>query len=118
MSQNLRHLICFAVFAGMGLASSTLSAQGTTRRGDEFRSPTVSPYLDLLRQDSGYLPNYHTFVRPKIETRRQQIGQWQSINQLQRRVSTFQQQGEIRPTGQGGYFNNYLHYYQMGSGRR
>src|SRR5687767_4006629 len=31
--------------------------------------PPVSPYLNLLRRDSGGAPNYHTLVRPQVDQR-------------------------------------------------
>lgn len=111
----------FAMMFVIGVATSSLSAQqqGTTRRDDSLTRPPVSPYLDLLRRDTGALPAYQAFVRPRLDFQQRQSIQSRAIRQLQQQTTANAQSiNRIRPTGQGGYFNNYLHYYQMGSGRR
>ncbi len=72
--------------------------------------PTVSPYLNLFRRDSGPLPNYHLYVRP--------ILQQQSIN-AQTGAAVQQIESTIRqtqttpsgPTGIGSGYRNFSHYY-------
>ena len=99
-----------AVFAGTALAQSPL------------RRPVVSPYLHLLRPQSGVLPNYHAYVEPRIELQRtralqvytEQVFQQQLTRQQEAMYRGFS--GQARPTGgsgAGGYMN-YLHFYSRG----
>jgi hypothetical protein len=59
-----------------------------------YRDPTISPYLNLFREedDSESAPNYFAFVRPQleqIEANRVQQGELQQLSrQLQRRSTT------------------------------
>jgi hypothetical protein len=70
----------------------------------------LSPYLGLLRRDSGPLPNYQQFVRPEIERRRLFQQQGADIRSLQQTTQEFQgrlqqlQEGETPPTGIGSRF--------------
>jgi hypothetical protein len=80
--------------------------------------PTVSPYLNLLRRNTGPLPNYYSLVRPQL----QQL----ETNQRQQVLNT-QQQGELRnldrrlqitespvaSTGARSVFRNYSNFYTM-----
>lgn len=79
--------------------------------------PTVSPYLNLFRNDNNAVPNYHLYVRP-IEQQRAINEQQQAVNRAQ--LQTAQrvgqelkqvQQGSAAPTGIGGGYGNYLHFY-------
>ncbi|MCH8046809.1 MAG: hypothetical protein IID44_24165 [Planctomycetes bacterium] len=89
--------------------------------------PTVSPYIDLLRRRTGELSNYHTFVRPKLRTQaalRQQSNRFGSLQRqfggLQRQFSSLQNT-QAAPTGIGGGFMNFSHFYSTptsGSRRR
>ncbi len=40
--------------------------RGQAQRRYQPNSPTVSPYLNLLRTNLGPLPNYHSLVRPQL----------------------------------------------------
>jgi len=106
---------------------------------DWLRRPTFSPWLELYREDSGVLPNYHQFVRPRQrmqryllerdrQLQRQQIQMRQmqrqqaATEQLQRQMRAPQQQQNYRiPTGTGstfmsyGYFMNHRGYFGAGS---
>jgi hypothetical protein len=80
--------------------------------------PTVSPYLNLLRNTSGGISNYHTLVRPQIQARETMLRQQAQINQVQRQAQRGQPGGvpvrgsqEIRGTGHETAYLNYLHYY-------
>ena len=81
--------------------------------------PTVSPYLNLLRDDSGATANYQTLVRPQMEQidfNRQQERQFDRLDrQFQnfRSESAYPQDGsvEIRETGHTTRFMNLSHYY-------
>jgi hypothetical protein len=83
------------------------------------RQPTVSPYLNLVRDDSGAAANYQTLVRPQMEQidiNRQQEMQFDRLDrQFQdfRSESAYPQQGslDIRETGHITRFMNRSHYY-------
>lgn len=104
-----------AVLAGLVTAVSMSSTQAQPPRYTPSR-PTVSPYLNLLRNDNGTIPNYYSLVRP-------QLNQLDFDNQVRisaksqalavRRLETLsQQQGaSSSPTGTGSVFNNLSHYY-------
>ena len=109
------------VFIACGIGASQVNAQ-TPRDVYRYRlnsqRPPVSPYLDMFRANTGVLPNYYTFVRPQLEQQKQQTQQWQAIRQLQiaptsRNMSAVAPD-QLRATGQGGYFDNHLHYYHRG----
>ena len=83
----------------------------------EPSKPTVSPYLNLFREDNdaGALPNYQSLVRPlqrqhAVNQAQQQILQQQTqvIQQLELNIEGIQQQRAtgalIAPTGQGSWF--------------
>ena len=104
------------------------SAQQPRRSYATYRPsrPTVSPYLDLFRQRTGELDNYHTFVRPKLRTQaalRRQSAQFGSLQRqfggLQSQFSSLQNT-QVAPTGIGGGFMNFSHFYSTpaAAGRR
>lgn len=78
---------------------------------------TLSPYLDLLRVDAGVLPPYHTFVQPRRVVQHQLSQQRQAISLLQTEVARAPHSSSgpfsDRPTGVGGRFQSYLHYYDF-----
>ena len=81
--------------------------------------PTVSPYLNLLREDGNGLPTYHTTVRPALEQRSTNRQQALAIRRVQNQfnaVFAAQQSSRgrrigIRSTGHSTQFMNYSHYY-------
>ncbi len=114
-----------AAFVGMLLTATYVNAQGQARQYPAPR-PTVSPYLNLLRGNAGPVPNYYSLVRPQLQ--QQRINQQQqSINLRQQSLAQANQQGiqsvqqgllEIRqpqasPTGTGGGFMNFSHFYSF-----
>jgi hypothetical protein len=111
-----------------GLTDRSLS---TTRKGgakpfaNVQRRPTLSPYLNLLRNDGddlGGLPNYHTFVRPMLQqqrtnrsTSRQIQGLSQEVQAVNRQLAYQSSESSVlRPTGHQTVFMNFSHYYPMG----
>jgi hypothetical protein len=83
--------------------------------------------LNLLRRDSGRLPNYYSLVRPQQRQESVSRQQQQQLNRQAARVSGLSnqfleaEQGAIRPTGSASMFMNYSHFYRapsQGSGRR
>lgn len=86
-------------------------------------SPTLSPYLGLLREESGVLPNYYQFVRPQQQIQQSlsaQAGaierQRQELGQIERRLGNSLSQQDRRRngsaiTGSGSGFLRYSHFY-------
>lgn len=84
-----------------------------------YNRPTVSPYLNLLRTDTGAIfPNYHTLVRPRLEERRALAEQSARIQNMSRRLNQVQREvergrgpnGELI-TGHPTRFGNYSHFF-------
>ncbi|EGJ32847.1 hypothetical protein LYNGBM3L_75450 [Moorena producens 3L] len=102
--KNLIFILFSIVFT---LLASTASAQQNSSQY-EPSTPTVSPYLNLLRRDNqGGLPNYYTFVRPAQQQQRtlRQINsrfnrQSSTLAQLQNSIVEF----SAPPTGSGSGF--------------
>ena len=86
-----------------------------------YNRPTVSPYLNLSRTNSGsFLPNYHALVRPELQRREQAARQTAHIARNARQLQ--QVQRDLRQTqdrqrrmglvtGHPTRFMSYLHYY-------
>ncbi|REK22875.1 MAG: hypothetical protein DWQ42_16325 [Planctomycetota bacterium] len=67
--------------------------------GNQFvRTPSVSPYLNLLRSGAGPGLNFQTLVRPQVELQNETQRQYQQFQQQQRQQRQFdlQQQGELQ----------------------
>jgi hypothetical protein len=104
--------IGFVIFAARSAEAQAPFSNTTASR------PTVSPYLNLLNQNTSGTSNYYTLVRPQIQAREEILRQQAQINQIQRQVQRGQPGGvpvrgsqEIRGTGHETAFMNYLHYY-------
>jgi hypothetical protein len=100
----------------------TLPARGQDYRSRYYRPPrpAISPWFDLGRLDPGPLGPYHSYIRPKQELYRnlQQQGaalqqQHAALSSMGKTISNWQRVGSVRPTGTGGVFMNYSHYYQL-----
>lgn len=91
----------FCVWVGV-----TCSAQV---RRYQPRTPTVSPYNNLVGVNNSALPNYYAFVRPKLLQRAFNL-QEQALRQQQagslRRLQNDVQRGlqPVAPTGTGSWF--------------
>ena len=91
-----------------GAEARPLSQQTTRPTAKPFntivQSPTVSPYLNLYREEQAEgVPNYFSFVRPQqrqIQAMRSQAGQ---LQQIERRVQQATYTAPAQPTaGQEG----------------
>ena len=104
------------VVALVWVGGSVVNSKLPVRVAQSPYSQTLSPYLDLLRNDNSVLSPYHSFVRPRQQLR-QSISQ-QAVTLRQLRQSINQPVGPMPspqrlPTGRGGSFNNHLHYYNF-----
>jgi len=113
--RRLSVLFLFAV-----AMSAARSAEAQQRWPYQPARPTISPYMNLYRADPGPIDNYNMYVRPQRELqntlsrqqatlRRQDAG----LRSLRQEVSLFGLRRSVRPTGIGGAFMNYSHYYPM-----
>ncbi len=98
---------CLAACVVVLLCSSASVGQQVRRYTP--RTPTLSPYLDLLRNNTGTLPNYYTFVRPRQQQRafNTESRAWQRRQtiDLERVTGEFQKNRRaIAPTGTGSWF--------------
>lgn len=90
MARSGRFTLFFTVSI-MSFALWAVDSAHAQRRSYRPRRPTVSPYLDLLREPTGVLPNYYELVRPKLqiqETFRQQQARITGLQQRLRRVQS------------------------------
>ena len=110
-----RHAIVAVLFlGGADRAYAQVNSHAGTAPTNHPYQQTLSPYLDLLRSDSSTLSPYHSFVRPRQQVRQRLQYQSSQIQRFEREAySTPSRSVSPRlPTGRGGSFNNYLHYYQ------
>jgi len=105
-----------AIFVGLAVAfflASEADAQQVQRPNNQrymggpqwMRRPTLSPWLDLYREDGGVVDPYNEFVRPQfrmqrylLEQDRQTHQQQQQLRQLQPQLRQMQQQQQRQQT--------------------
>lgn len=106
------------VAASAGLAG----AQDNPGRYVPPAGPPLSPYLDLFRARTSVVDNYHAFVRPRFQLRGRLQEQAGQIDTLQRDVQELRRpqvpSSGAAPTGIGGGFMNFSHYYTLPGRRR
>jgi hypothetical protein len=107
------------VLAFLAVPASAQTNQRPPRQSSRYTpsKPTVSPYMNLFRNDTDNVPNYQTLVRPQIQQQavNQQVArnldrQQVAVQSLQQEV-LHQRQPSIRSTGTGATTNNYSHYF-------
>ena len=81
--------------------------------------PTLSPYLDYFRRDTGLTNQYYTYIRPRRQLERFARDQQSQVRSLRQQLQQVREP-TVRPTGIHGGFMNYSHYYQyrQPAGRR
>lgn len=75
--------------------------------------PTISPYLNLLRNDNGTLPNYYSLVRPQLNQQRfdnRILSETQSQAKAVRSLSSVSGENLVGPTGTASTFGNRSHF--------
>lgn len=103
--------ISTALIASMLYLSAESCAQPPRYRPQR---PTVSPYLNLLRNDDAGVPNYYSLVRPQLD----QLSYHRSVTKFAqstdlaiRDLTSIAGKTETGPTGTGGVYNNLSHFY-------
>jgi hypothetical protein len=118
----MRHILLTIGLSAIALAAaSEVRGQGQLPFSNlPANRPTVSPYLQLLNQQTPGVSNYFTLVKPQIEARRELVQQQYQIDRLQHQVNRARPAGlpvqgskEIRGTGHETVYLNYLHYYPV-----
>jgi hypothetical protein len=106
-----KSLICITLGIVLAVYSQNSSGQDIPRYSPQ--RPTISPYLNLLRNDSGPLPNYYSLVRPQL---RQQSFDNRMLAATRAQEQQVQQLREITdaaaagPTGTASTFGNLSHF--------
>jgi len=101
-------------------------AGNSTAFGQITRVPRYSPpagatmprALDYFRQDVGALDPYNTFVAPRraLDRNLQNLQTQEDLNSRRAQQDISQiRQSTAAPTGTGGTFMNYSHYYSRGN---
>lgn len=109
--------------AAVALALALVAEQAEAQiRYRSPAGPTLPSQLNYFRRDVGLLDQYNTFVQPQrqLEAQLRQMTQ-QQLDDYQATQRRLEQLKEIRPseaapTGVGGVFLNYSHYYRLPAG--
>ena len=109
----MRRFLKFSIL-GTLLTLSGLNANGQDVPRYSPERPTVSPYLNLLRNDNGPVPNYYSLVRPQLNqqgfnNRTASAARLQSLS-IQK-IEEVSQMRSTGPTGTGGVFQDFSHFY-------
>jgi len=106
-----RSLICITL--GVMLAIHSRSSLGQDRPRYSPQRPTISPYLNLLRNDSGPLPNYYSLVRPQLNQQsfdNRILSATRAQEQQVRKLNEVTDADAAGPTGTGSTFGNLSHF--------
>jgi len=104
MSRKTLCAACGLALVVAAAGSSASMAQGV-RRFQPSR-PTVSPYMNLFRNNTGPLPNYYSLVRPQIQQEAfnaQQVAQQAQQNSALKMLQS-QTAPPLTPTGKSSGF--------------
>src|SRR5262245_17507422 len=108
--------------AGLLVALSLLAMAGRAQAQIRYQSkagPTLPVQLNYFRRDVGLLDQYNAFVQPQrqLEARLQQMTAQQQADfrAAQQQIEQIKviRPSTAAPTGVGGGYFNYLHYYRL-----
>lgn len=109
----MRRLFLFTI-PGLVLAAACLRTQAQNPPRYQPQRPTVSPYLNLLRNDTGPLPNYYSLVRPQLNQLafdRQMMSESRLQSLTIQKLETVTEQRLTGPTGSGSVYGSLSHFY-------
>ena len=104
-------LVCIGL--GITLASGSRASNGQDILRYSPRRPTISPYLNLLRNDNGTLPNYYSLVRPQLYQQsfdNRILMANRAQERAVQRLSDVTSAETTGPTGSGSTFGNLSHF--------
>jgi hypothetical protein len=104
--------IAVLLLAHWGYAQGLMNSQPLS---GQPRRPSLSPYLNLARDNSGALPSYQAFVLPRLEQNQQLISQYLLQTQTRKLEQSLATDPNVRATGMGGKFQNRTHFYPQTS---
>jgi hypothetical protein len=115
-------LLARSTFTALVLGTATLATPAVvnaqypvgTRGIPGYRTPALSPYINLLRGGDPSL-NYFGLVRPQVNFQNSLLGVQQQVNSLTGEVAGEGEIGLLGPTGHPAAFMNYSHYYGLGA---
>jgi hypothetical protein len=115
MSQLRALTILFAAAAALACFAGEAAAQsprGITPYGGRYAPsrPTVSPYINLFRNQRGPIPNYHLYVRPILQQESINAQYGAAVQQLEQGLRQTQTT-PLGPTGIGAGYRNFSHDY-------
>jgi hypothetical protein len=124
----MRRLTLIAAVVMLGSLASTAQAQykAKSRPFDSAggRRPAVSPYMNLINNNTGVATNYQSLVRPQLEQQNFNAKSASAIKGLQRQAasstrsaSSHEGNMKMRGTGHTAARENYSHYYPQLGGR-
>ena len=118
----------FMIFGAVGLSltlagmvgNASAQYKGRPRPFDTTsRRPSVSPYMQLINNNTGAATNYQSLVRPQIDQQNYNAQSASAIKNLQRQVSSQNRLSKsgaegnqkLRATGHAAMRENYSHFY-------
>jgi hypothetical protein len=119
MSAKLIGVGC-VILSLVAVASSPLYAQRPLRRYQPPGGPTLSPYENYNSPNFGTVPSvYQSYILPQRQLQRNLYdlsrSQQADFRKLENQLMQFKN-STAAPTGVGGSFMNYSHYYQLPQG--
>lgn len=116
MKAFIARIACAGVIA---LAALAVESHAQTPRFQPSR-PTVSPYLNLFRNNTGPLPNYYSLVRPQLYQQDFNQRQTQLMGQQAAEIGALQTKtqklGTTTQTGKGSGFMTFRRHNFMTNG--
>lgn len=118
--RRLTLMIAVALVAAMvSSAQAQYKAKPRPFDGGGSRRPAVSPYMNLLNNNTGLATNYQSLVRPQVEQQSYNARSSSAIRGLQRQAasstgrnaSTTEGNVKMRKTGHAAQRESYSHYY-------
>ena len=120
--RNISRIIAFGLLIAIGGLVSDAHAQykGKSRPFDSSaRRPSVSPYMNLINNNTGQATNYQSLVRPQIDQQNYNTQAASAIKNLQRQQaassmrskSSSEGNTKMRATGHAATRETYSHFY-------
>lgn len=113
-------LVCIGL--GIAIASGSRASNGQDIPRYSPQRPTISPYLNLLRNDNGSLPNYYSLVRPQLFQQSFDNRVLMANRAQERAIQKLSDLASTETTGATGsgssfgdlsHFGNRSHFYQL-----